>query len=76
MMASRVASGIVPAVVFPYLPMFIITFSMGKFQTFGGGLDNAAIGLMWNQQIQIGTVEPVALEQRAARLLHFSEPRT
>ena len=58
-MASRVASGIVPAVVLPYLPMFDHDLLHRQAQPLRGRVDDAAIGLMRNQQIQIGGVRPL-----------------
>ena len=60
--ASASASGIVAAVVLPYLSRLITTFSARQAQPVGGRFDDAAVRLVRDVQIEIGAGQPVALE--------------
>ena len=57
--ASASASGIVPAVVLPYFSMLMTTLSGGRPKPLGGRHDDAAIGLVRHEQIDV--LRPVTL---------------
>ena len=67
--ASASARGIVPAVVLPYFSILMTTFSSRQAKPLGGRHDDAAIGLMRHEQIDIGAGHVVALHDARADFL-------
>ena len=61
--ASASASGIVAAVVLPYISRLMTTLSIGQSEAFGGGGDDPAVGLVRDEQVELRRLDAVALEQ-------------
>ena len=67
--ASFSASGIVAAVVLPNRSMLMMTLSGGTSSFSVGGLDDPAVRLVRDEQVEVGRAEPVPLEHPPRDLL-------
>ena len=67
--ASASARGIVAAVVLPYVSRLMTTCRRAQPEPIGGGLDDPAVGLVRDVQVDVGAGEAVALEHAQRDLL-------